>query len=103
MASLPDCLILVAQSLPASSWMSVTTTVAPSFPSASAEARPMPLAPPVTSAIFRATRPAISFSLLDCCNEFHQCLVERLGLIDVRRVSGIRDHDLRGIWDLGTH
>src|SRR5215472_11024920 len=84
--------------------MSVTTTVAPSLPRISAEARPMPLAPPVTSAIFPATRPAIvTLPSLNRCDEVVQRLVERPGLIDVRCVPGIRDHDLRGVRDLCAH
>src|SRR5579872_3747928 len=64
MASPPAFLIPSTTFGPFNSSMSVTTTEAPSSASNSAIARPMPDAPPVTSATLPATCPAISTPVL---------------------------------------
>src|SRR5215472_9314239 len=93
--------------------MSVTITVAPSFASNSALARPMPLAPPVTNATFPFTRSAMtcSSSLLKRTGEalahLRQKILQRgiegRRVIDVRGMPGIRDHRLVAIRDLRGH
>src|SRR3569832_1448328 len=87
--------------LPSSSWMSVTTTAAPSLASSRALARPMPLAPPVTSATLPLTRSAMG--VLQLVQEFVEGRVEAFRVVDVRGVAGIRDDCLVGARDLGGH
>src|SRR3569832_2242700 len=87
--------------LPSSSWISVTTTAAPSFASSRALARPMPLAPPVTSATLPLTRSAMGVLQLD--QEFVEGGVEAFRVVDVRGVAGVGDHRLVGARDLRGH
>src|SRR3569832_310068 len=87
--------------LPSSSWMSVTTTAAPSLASSRALARPMPLAPPVTSATLPVTRSAMG--VLQLVQEFVEGRVEAFRVVDVRGVAGIRDDCLVRARNLGGH
>jgi len=40
---------------------------------------------------------------LDCIEKLHNRLVEQFWLIDIRRMTGFRDHYLGRIWDLCGH
>src|SRR6185437_16513402 len=99
MPSPPAFLIAATQSLPISSWTSVTTTTAPSLARSCALARPMPLAPPVTSATFPLTR-SMGVLLVQLGDEGFDRRIEGLWLIDIGGVAGIGNDRLLGTGNL---
>src|SRR5690349_17630791 len=102
MPSPPAFLMAATQSLPMSSCTSVTTTTAPSLSRSCALARPMPLAPPVTSATFPLTR-SMGVLLVQLGDEGCDRRIEGLRLIDVGGVAGIGNDRLFGTGYLRRH
>src|SRR5690242_868491 len=102
MPSPPAFLIAATQSLPISSWTSVTTTTAPSLARSCALARPMPLAPPVTRATFPLTR-SMGVLLVQLGDEGFDGRIEGFRLIDIGGVTGIGNDRLFRARNLRRH